>query len=104
MKLLLNTTFKDLDGNDMKDESGRVMTVKDALKIAVTGELPEDTQGGGQQAIETKMRNFDIYLKIREARDEVDLTPEEIVHLKPRIAKIFHVLVVGPLLKSFAGS
>lgn len=93
--------FMDLDGNPMKDGNpSKEITSRDVLKLALTAELPEDSQGSGQAALENKMKNFDLYLKIRDEKGEsIFLTAEEIVLLKPRIGKVFTLLICGPMVK-----
>ena len=105
MLVKLNETFADLDNNPIKiaPNSDKNMTVRDALKVICTAELQSDTQGSAQDVLSKKMNNFDIYLKVREAKDEVDLTVDEVKHLKDRAPFILNVLTLGPLIRMFEG-
>lgn len=115
MDIKLNATFENLDGSVMKEQllgadgkpngQFKTITMRDVLRVAVTAELQEDTQGSGQEVIERKMKNYDIFLKVRDAADSnsVDLSVEDIVHIKPRIGKVYHTLIAGPTLKILEG-
>jgi len=102
MKINLAQTFKDLDDNLMKD-GDKPVTARHVIRVATTAELPEDSQGSSQEALERKMKNYDLYQKVSTCVDsEIELTPEEVVHIKQRISKIFGVLIVGPMVKLLA--
>lgn len=101
MRVNLGMKFLDTDGKIIVDgKPPREQTSRDAIKLALTAELPEDTQGSPQQVLENKMKNFDLYLKVREETgDFINLTAEEIVLIKPRLGKVFSVLICGPMVK-----
>src|SRR5258706_9818534 len=104
MKLKLASTFLDLDGNDMKNEKGQILTLYEVLRMAVTMELPEDTKEG-VASVENKMKNFDMYLEINKLgkEGELEITSDQATYLKPRVAKMYTVLIAGPLLKMLDG-
>lgn len=99
----LELRFPDLDGKDIPKSPDKPMTFRDAMKVVCTAELATDTQGGAQEVLTNKMNNFEIYLKVREALDIVEFTPEEVVHLKKRAPFILNTLVLGPVIKVLDG-
>lgn len=104
-KLNLKKTFQNMDGKSIKmGEGAGDLTVKDALKMVCVAELPEDTKGSGQEVLDKKMKNWDIYMKISNTLvDEIELTPEEITHIKLRAPFILNVLTLGPLINMLSG-
>lgn len=106
LKLNLSTVFEALDGTYFKDEKGEYVHMKDVIRTTVTAELPDDGQGNAQDVIAKRMQNFDIYLKVRnleEGQTDIELTPEEIVHIKNRVVKIYHTLISGPTVRILNG-
>lgn len=105
MKVDLTQSFFNLEGNVI-EEGGRKVTLYDVIRVAVTAELPTDSQGGGTAPLDIKMKNYDLYLEVTDAgRDceEFELTPEQAVHLKERIPKIFSILICGPVIRILDG-
>lgn len=103
-KLNLTQKFLDLDGKPMKVSDTKDLDVREAIKITVTAELQSDTQGSPQDVVTKKMNNFEIFLKVRDMdTDTVDLTSEEVTHLKDRIPFVLHVLALGPLMNMLNG-
>jgi hypothetical protein len=105
MKVDLTQKFYNLEGKEL-EEGGRQVTLYDVLRVAVTAELPEDAQGGGTAALDVKMKNYDLYLEVTDAGkdcEEFELTPEQAVHLKGRIPKIFSILICGPVVRILDG-
>lgn len=113
MKLSLLSTFEGLDGKPLieiaetKDAAGLIvpavhLTVQSILKTVCTVDVKEDGEGSPQDIIKKKMLNFELFLRARE-NQIIELTTEEIVHLKERVAKVCNILVMGPLLKMLEG-
>lgn len=103
LKLNLKYQFLNVDGSPMMMDPKTPMTVKETLKVIATAELPNDTQGSSQEILIRKMNNFEIFLKAREAEDEVELTSEEITTIKERAPYILHSHVLGPLINLLSG-
>lgn len=103
-KLNLTQRFLNLDGKEfLKEDNKTPSTLKDILRMVVTAELPTDTQGNPQDVLAKKMKNWDIYMKVTTAGDEVELTPEEITHIKERAPFILSILILGPLMNLMTG-
>lgn len=105
MKVDLTQKFFNLDGKEL-EEGGKQVTLYDVIRVAVTAELPEDAQGAGNAALDVKMKNYDLYLEVTDAGkdcDDFELTPEQAVHLKGRIPKIFSSLICGPVVRILDG-
>jgi hypothetical protein len=104
MKLNLGQTFLNLEDKLFEEEPGKPLTLRRALLMSVTAELPGDSQGSGPDILVTRMTNFDIYLAIRESKDdEFEVTAEDVVHLKKRVPLVLHTLICGPVINLLDG-
>lgn len=108
LKLNLDQKFENIDGGTMKEvnpmtKTEKDVTLRDVFKVAVTAELEGDAQGASQEVLNRKMKNFEIYLKIREAAESIELTAEEIVHIKERVIRVYSVLIAGPTVNMLNG-
>jgi len=104
MKIDLTVKFLGLDDEPIKDEKGKEMTMYDILRIASVTEVKGDTDGS--DAIERRMKNYDIFLNVKNAGPackEYEISAEEIVHIKARIGQVFSTLICGPAVKILEG-
>lgn len=105
MKVDLTQKFVNLEGEPIK-EDGKALTFYDVIRIAVTAELQEDGQGASSAALDTKMKNYDLYLEVTEAGKncvDFEITLEQALHLKNRVPKIFSTLICGPVIRILDG-
>lgn len=87
MKINLNAVLSDVDGSTLK-EKDKVVTLKDVCIAAVLTPNQKDEQ-------RTKMEKWDIYKKLRDAKEECDLQVEEITVVKTSIGDIYPPLIMG---------
>jgi len=104
-KIDLDLTFQTLDEKTIPKFEGNnniPLLLSDVLRMAATAELSEDTSGGGIRALEIKQKNFDLNLVVSKAQRSktrfIELTEDEITHLKPRIAMAWTTLVAIPAI------
>jgi hypothetical protein len=89
MKIAVSTVLKGVDGVEiLKGEKGRPLTIKDICINAVLTPVQEDNQ-------ESKWIKYEIYKKLRDVKDEVDLKVEDIALIKKLIGKISPPLIMG---------
>lgn len=102
----LQETFQTPDGQTALQHDGPdapPITAKDALVIAATTELPEDGQAS-PTLVQDKLKRFSIWQKLQNTEKEfVHFTSEEAAHLKQRVARIFGIVIAGPLMHLLDG-
>jgi hypothetical protein len=106
MKLDLTTKFSGFEDEVCKDETGKDITLFSVLRTITATELKEDNQNGAQESINTKMKNFDTFIEIKNAGadcTDFEISTEEASRLKPRVAQIYSTLIAGPVLKMLDG-
>ncbi len=98
MKININQVLTQLNGQPIKDtdESGKAVdaTVRNALVNAVL--LPEQNEKGTQ-----KVLKYELAKKIYQAKEDVEVTAEEVVMLKRVVGEAFAPLIVGQLMELF---
>lgn len=92
MKVKFNQKVYGVDGTPLKADKGRDLTLKDVCISSILG--PAGTRPD-EDTDEKKYHRFQIYKKIKDGKDEVDLTANEIVDLKKAIGKHQPSLVMG---------
>ena len=97
MKILVTQSIKSYNGEDVKDQDGKPLTVRDAIAVA----LNNYTQGETPTA-EQKNKAFQISLKLY-ANKEVDLTLDDRAFIKERAGKISGSLIYGRICELLEG-
>ena len=92
MKVKFNQKLHGVDGLPLKADKGRDLTLRDVSISSVlgpAGNRPEDDTD------EKKYHRFELYKKIKDNKDEVDLTTTEIAEIKKAIGKHQPALIMG---------
>jgi hypothetical protein len=89
MKIKINETLKGIDGVEiLKGDKGHALTLKDICVNSVLTPIQEDDD-------RKKFEKYEIFKKVRDAKDFVELTVEEIALTKKAIGKIQPPLIMG---------
>jgi len=88
MKVKISQTLQDVEGQPLKGEKGKPLTMRDVC----INSLLTPVQGDEEKA---KWEKYEIYKKLRDAKDEVELKSEEITLLKKSVGKIQPPLLMG---------
>jgi len=89
MKIKLNQELKGVDGVEtLKGDKGRALTFKD---ICINAILTPD-QGEDEKK---KWDRYEVFKKVREAGEIIDLKVEEVTLIKKSIGKLNPPLVMG---------
>lgn len=95
MKINLNQTIKNFDGTSaMKGDKN--FTFREVFVDAV---LVEPKEGGNVE----KMSRWTLAKKIRNAKEEIELTVEEAAKLKSLVTESFPILVAGQIADTIDG-
>lgn len=87
MKVKINQVLKDVDGTPIT-MNNKPYTLGDVCIASLLTPLQEDTE-------KTKWEKYEIFKKIKESKNEVELTIEEIALVKKCIGKFQPPLVMG---------
>lgn len=107
MQIPLKQTFSDHLGQPVTLDStpeGEKLTVRHCLISAVVNEFPEDQKP--EIVIQDKLKRFALYQKFQATTTEtetLELTADEAAYLKPRIARVFGMIVSGPVMQLLDG-
>ena len=96
----VNETITD-EKKKQKFVNGEILTLRDVLIVSVSTEFPED-QKDHAKMVDEKLRRFAIYSDLQDTTAEtefLEMTPETIVYMRPRVARAFSMIVAGPTLK-----
>jgi hypothetical protein len=88
MKIKVNQKIKDAEGNEITLQGKPAMTLRDVIVNSI---LTPD-QGDDEKK---KWEKYEIFKKIKESKNEVELTIEEIALVKQCIGKFQPPLVMG---------
>jgi hypothetical protein len=103
VKINLGQTFLNIDDSgNMKDETGKDITAKAAIRLALCTELQQDHEGDSASQVDRRMKNFDLLSNIREAKETLVLSEEEANYLKTRVSMVLPLLISGPLLSALS--
>ena len=100
MKINVAQTIKWYDGKDVENADKTPMTVRDVLKTTCTGQLESDKDMKRDGKLQLDVLSHRFY----SCKDEVDLTPEEIVMLKERIEKLWSPRIMGAMFEILDGN
>ena len=94
MKINIAQKIKGLDGIKAlpNSETGLDLTLKDVSINAILS--PDEKQKDGKK----KYTDYEIFVKLRDAEKEIDLSSEEISRIKERGALVLGVLVYGQVV------
>jgi hypothetical protein len=101
MKINFKQVLKDLDGNEIKIRTGEKEEKTSTLGLVSANALLAELQGENLSGV-SKIKNYELAVIVYSAKD-TDLTAEEIVLIKERIAKIYGALIVGQTSKMLEG-
>jgi hypothetical protein len=88
MKIKINQNLISINGTDPIFDNGKALSLKDVSIAAVLTPNQEDD-------FVKKMTKYEIFKKLRDAEEEVELSAEEIATIKAASGKIHPPLVYG---------
>jgi hypothetical protein len=95
MKLLLNSTFKTLEGKEIPENAGnpdgKKMTLKGVCAAALLSPQENDKNITGQE----KAKRYLLAQEIHNSDESIDLESEDISLLKKLIGNMYTPLIVG---------
>jgi hypothetical protein len=89
MQILLDQQF--IDDNDKPMD----LTLRQVAKQSLLAQFEDEKN----LPLESKVKRYDLYLKIKDAVDPADLTTDEIVEIKKLIGKAYAIMIVGQAVK-----
>jgi hypothetical protein len=93
MKIKINQILKSVDGVEpLKGEKGRPLTLKDVCINSVLTPAEGDDE-------KKKFEKWEIFKKLRDNENEVELSIEESATLKKAVGKIQSVLIMGQVFE-----
>jgi hypothetical protein len=92
MPIDFESTFKDLDGNDI-NEGGKVLTLGRLVTNALLTVADDERTMTG----ETKAKRYDLAMRV--LRGDAALKAEELADIKKAIGKHYTPIIVGPAWK-----
>jgi hypothetical protein len=93
MQILLGQTFLDPEDNPMP------LTLRDVAKQALLATFEDEKN----LPLESKVKRYDLYTKVKAAVDPSDFTTDEIVEIKKLIGKAYSILIVGQAVEMLEG-
>ena len=110
MKIRIDKILKDFDDKpiikspEVKDSEGKVIekevlfSVKEACMTALVNWQPSEKVAGDE-----KFRRFELAVKVKAAKTEIDVSVEEIALVKQLIGDLFSPIVVGQAWNALEG-
>jgi hypothetical protein len=92
MKIKVAQNLKNFRGDDLKNDEGKIMTVREVLINGLTFEDRNTRKLSPAQ----KVRAYHLGLQITQ-QDEITLTSEEIVQIKQGVEEIYGSLIYGQI-------
>ena len=96
MKVKVNNQLNDVEGQPLQGEKGRTLTMRDVC----INSLLTPVQGDDEKA---KWEKYEIFKKLRDAKDEVELKLEELNVVKKAVGKIQSQLLMGQVWEMLEG-
>lgn len=90
MKLKINQQLRDVEGNILKGEKERPLTMRDVC----INSLLTPVQGDDEKV---KWEKYEIFKSMRDSKEEVDLKIEQITILKKAVGKVQPPLLMGQI-------
>lgn len=97
MKIKINTALIGANNEELKGEKGRTLTIKDVCVNSLL--IPQQADNE-----KTKWEKYEIYRKIKDSQDEVELKTEELLVLKKAIGATQPTLIMGQVWEMIEGS
>jgi hypothetical protein len=97
MKIKINTALIGANDEELVGEKGRKLTVRDVCVNSLL--IPQ--QGDDEKK---KWEKYEIYRKIKDSNDEVELKTEELLVLKKAIGATQPTLIMGQVWEMIEGS
>ena len=88
MKVKINQKLMGSDGAPLEKEKGQVITFKDIAIHSILSPIQGDDE-------KKKWDKYEIYRKLKDAKDDVELKTEEVAILKLAIGKVQPPLIMG---------
>jgi len=96
MKIKINTALIGANNEELKGEKGRTLTVKDVCVNSLL--IPQQSDNE-----KTKWEKYEIYRKIKDSKDDVELKTEELLVLKKAIGATQPTLIMGQVWELIEG-
>ena len=90
MKIKINQKLTGLDGKEPILDNGKIITLRDVCIAAILSPVQEDDQ-------KKKFEKWEVFKKIRDAKEIVELTVEEISTIKSSSGKSHPPLIYGQI-------
>lgn len=91
MKININQKLKNLEGTQLKNETGKDLDLREVMLQSLLSMLEgDDRMAGGD-----KVKIWVISQKIHNSKDELEIDVEDLALIKERIGKMFMPIVVG---------
>lgn len=88
MKVKLDSTLITVDGKVWK-ENGKEILIKDILLATALGDLDKEDKA--------KLDDFNLFLKIKEQCEEIELIASECARLQDKAKKMYGTLIFGQI-------
>jgi len=88
MKIKVNEQLKGIDGKPIVNGSNPPMTLKEICITSILTPMEGDNEQG-------KYKKYEIYIKLRDAKVEADLSIEDLAIIKKGIGKFQPPLILG---------
>ena len=88
MKIKINQEIKNIEGKQILRDANKPLTLKDVCVNCILS----PTEGDDEKK---KWDKYEIYKKLRDAKDEVTLTAEEVTVIKKAIGRFEPPLILG---------
>jgi hypothetical protein len=96
MKVKVNNPLKDVEGHPLQGEKGKTLTMRDVC----INSLLTPVQGDDEKL---KWEKYEIFKKLRDATDEVELKLEELNIVKKAVGKLQPPLLMGQVWEMLEG-
>jgi len=90
MKVKINQQLKDVEGNILKGEKERPLTMRDVCINSLLTPIQGDDE-------KVKWEKYEIFKSMRDSKEEVDLKIEQITILKKAVGKVQPPLLMGQI-------
>jgi len=96
MKVKISTVLLGIQGEELKAEGGHKLLLKDIMINAILTPIQDDKE-------QQKWLKYEIFKKIRDAKDIVELTVEDVSLIKKAIGKLSPPLIYGQCVELIEG-
>ena len=103
MKINMDSVMTAFDGQPLMDKDAKGNPFKLTVKVVILEGLLRVHISDERLSGMEKMKRFDLAKRVFDAKDMVEITPEEVVMLKDVIGLKLPVLIVGQMYKILDG-